>query len=370
MTRLLCIPLICLCLTGLLTTLSLRAATAPFPADSVGVEKRDGKRFIVHHVDQGQTLYAIARRYKTSVAALREANPDIKDAVRYDQVVRVPLADLSRKERKAIDKVIRESEKETDVAKESTSASAKQPSDKSEKNTEPVRKTTGKAEPVVSGNSGIHVVQSGQTLYSLAVRYNVLQANLRKWNNLNSDNVLIGQALIVSERAYTARQPANAPAPKPEPAKTTPRANTPKPTPKTDKPTSAATPPAERERNNLPATASTTDAPAEEPKVIRAGDSAPLPTHGRRVSDLGLAEAIEGNNDSGKYLALHRSAPIGMLVQVRNDVNNQSIWVKVIGRLPDTGVNDRILIKLSARAFAKLSPNDRRFRTEVSYIIP
>ncbi|MBC8154068.1 MAG: LysM peptidoglycan-binding domain-containing protein [Bacteroidetes bacterium] len=368
MTRLLRIPLICLCLMGLLTTLSLRAATAPFPVDSVGVEKRDGKRFIVHHVDQGQTLYAIARRYKTSVAALREANPDIKDAVRYDQVVRVPLADLSRKERKAIDKVIRESEKEADAAKESKSVSTKPSSDKSEKNAEPVRKASGKAEPVVSGNSGIHVVQSGQTLYSLAVRYGVLQANLRKWNNLNSDNVLIGQALIVSERAYTARQPANAP--KPEPVKPSPKASTPKPAPKADKSTSAATPPAERERTNPPATASTTDGPAEEPKVIRAGDSAPLPTHGRRVSDLGLAEAIEGNGDSGKYLALHRSAPIGMLVQVRNDVNNQSIWVKVIGRLPDTGVNDRILIKLSARAFAKLSPNDRRFRTEVSYIIP
>ncbi len=92
-----------------------------------------------------------------------------------------------------------------------------------------------------------------------------------------------------------------------------------------------------------------------------------MPTRGRRVSSSGVAEMIEGSG-SGKYLALHRSAPIGTLVQVRNEFNNQSMWVKVIGRLPDTGVNDKILIKLSTQAFTKLSPEDRRFRAEVSYI--
>lgn len=352
-----------LCLTGLLAAISAPAAPNPLPVDSVGVEKRDGKRFIVHHVDQGQTLFAIARRYKTSVGAIRAANPDIKDAVRYDQVVRIPMTDLSRKEKKAVDKAVRTSEKETD-AKETRPADSKTAT-RSEKAADPVKKPGKKAEPVVSGNSGIHVVEPGQTLYSLAVRYNVPQANLRKWNSLSTDNVLIGQALIVSERAYTARQPANAP--KTEPAKPAAKPTTPKPAPpRIDKPEKPApTPVTDRERTSPPATTSAT-----EPKVIRAGDTAPLPTQGRRISDLGLAEAIEGNDDSGKYLALHRSAPIGTLVQVRNDVNNQSIWVKVIGRLPDTGVNDRILIKLSARAFAKLSPTDRRFRTEVSYIIP
>lgn len=362
---------ICLGLLGVLTTVSLQAAPTPSPVDSVGVEKRDGKRFVIHHVDQGQTLFAIARRYKTSIAALREANPDIKDAVRYDQVVRVPLADLSRKERKAVDKAIRQSEKETEaVATKETKSTATPPSDKTGKTAEPARKSTKKAEPVVSGNSGIHVVEPGQTLYSLAVRYGVLQANLRKWNNLSTDNVLIGQALIVTERAYTARQPTTAP--KSEPTKSTPKPPVTKPVPtKTDKPAPTPTPaPAGRERVSQPAATTTAEEPATEPKVIRAGDTAPLPTRGRRVSDLGLAEVIEGNDDSGKYLALHRSAPVGTLVQVRNDVNNQSIWVKVIGRLPDTGVNDRILIKLAPRAFAKLSPTDRRFRAEVSYIIP
>ena len=351
------------CLLGLLPGHSARATPHPAPADSVGVEKRDGKRYVIHHVDQGQTLFGIARRYRTSVASIKAANPDIKDAVQYGQVVRVPLTDLTRKERKAVDKAIGSTEKEKEATTETTKTTDSKPADAP-------KKTTKKSGTTVSANSGIHVVEPGQTLYSLAVRYGVLQADLRKWNNLSSNNVLIGQALIVSERAYQARQPVGSP--KPEPARPTPKPTSPKPTPAKQEKQVSVTPPekqvsvTERDHTTPPAATSAT----EEPKVIRAGDTAPLPTHGHRISDIGLAEVIEGNDNSGKYLALHRTAPIGTLAQVRNDVNNQSIWVKVIGRLPDTGVNDRILVKLSARAFAKLSPSDRRFRAEVSYIIP
>ncbi len=110
--------------------------------------------------------------------------------------------------------------------------------------------------------------------------------------------------------------------------------------------------------------------PIAEVELPHPGNDAPMPTRGRRLSTTGVAEMIEGPDGSGKYLALHRTAPIGTLVQVRNAFNSQSIWVKVIGRLPDTGVNDKILIKLSSQAFAKLSPDDRRFRAEVSYIAP
>lgn len=361
-------------LIGLLTLGTVRAAT-PFPTDSVGIEKRDGKRLIIHHVDQGETLFSIARRYHSSADAIRDVNPGLKDALQYGQVVRVPLDDsnLSRRERKALDKSIREAEKAKEATAEATKETKPTESkavEKDEKTAVSPPKATKKAEPA---NSGIHVVEAGQTLYSLAVRYGVLQSSLRKWNNLTSDNILVGQALIVSERAYYSRQPAKTEPVKNEPPKAEPVKTAPKPIksspPKADKSTATVTPEHD-DTNASTASASVADTPAEEPKVIRPGDTAPLPATGKRVSDIGLAEAIEGSENSGKYLALHRSAPIGTLVQVRNDVSNQSIWVKVVGRLPDTGINDRVLVKLSARAFAKLSPVDRRFRAEVSYIVP
>ncbi|GAB4019121.1 hypothetical protein GCM10028808_55940 [Spirosoma migulaei] len=360
-----------------------------FVVDSVGVEKKDGKRFILHRVDEGQTLFGIARRYGRSVAEIKAANPDMKDAVRYDQLVRVPIPDgaLSRKQEKVIDKAIKKKEKEE---KRETKVEAKaadtKPVTKVEKASE---KDTKKSDD--PARAGIHVVEPGQTLYSLAGRYGVLQSDLRKWNNLSGNNVLIGQALIVSEKAYLARTPSSqitTSAPKtaessprtetpakpvavnsPEPRANEPRTSEPRPTTPTEsKP--ERHPEREAGTGSTSAKPSATDTkPAEvEVELPRAGNDAPMPTRGRRISASGVAEMIDGADGSGKYLALHRTAPIGTLVQVRNEFNNQSLWVKVIGRLPNTGVNDKILIKLSAQAFAKLSPDDRRFRAEVSYI--
>jgi rare lipoprotein A (peptidoglycan hydrolase) len=55
------------------------------------------------------------------------------------------------------------------------------------------------------------------------------------------------------------------------------------------------------------------------------------------------------------------------LVNVKNQSNGTSIWVKVIGKFPDTG--DKTIIKLSPRAFEKLNPSDRRIKAEISYML-
>lgn len=374
-----------LLLSECISTLTIHAHPIPAPSvaltDSVGVEKKGGKRYILHRVDEGQTLYAIARRYSRSVAEIKAANPDMNESVRYDQLVRIPIPDgaLSKKEAKAIDKAIRKEEKEQ---KREAKTDAKPTSAEVKSATRNEKDTKRADDPA---RAGIHVVEPGQTLYSLATKYGVPQSDLRKWNSLSSDNVLIGQALIVSEKAYVARLPASpaptAPAKTPDaPTKTNPaRTTEPRPTPtpprkseespetKSERPASGS----DTRRSDAPSPP--TDASTKPAEVIiespRAGNDAPMPIRGRRISDSGVAEMIEGTDGSGKYLALHRTAPIGTLVQVRNEFNNQSVWVKVVGRLPNTGVNDKILIKLSTQAFAKLSPEDRRFRAEVSYIV-
>ena len=369
------------------------------PADSVGVEKKDGKRFILHRVDEGQTLFAIARRYNRTVAEIKSVNPDMNVAVKYGQLVRVPIPDgaLSKKQEKTIDKVIKKQEKEE---KREAKAVDKQADKPVKADVKPAKSDVKAVKADDPARAGIHVVEPRQTLYSLATRYGVSQDDLRKWNNLPGNNVLIGQALIVSEKAYQARMPSSPtpaatpakPAETPKPAdtpnhhsdgNTTPTANPARPTePRT--PESRPAEPKPERRPDAPSTPANTKPaepenrsstkPADKPADVeiespRPGNDAPMPTRGRRVSSSGVAEMIEGNDGSGKYLALHRSAAIGTLVQVRNEFNNQSLWVKVIGRLPNTGVNDKILIKLSTQAFAKLSPEDRRFRAEVSYIV-
>jgi LysM repeat protein len=392
-----------LLLSGTLFTSALQARPG-LPAykvavDSIGIEKKDGKLFILYKVTEGQTMYAVARRYGRSVADIKSANPGIPDAIRYNQVIRVPIPEgsISRKQEKALTKAVREEEKmkkreakgkEKEATKTEPSAKVETPEAKANKE---IKKSTDPTQ------SDIHVVEAGQTLYSLAQRYNVSQSDLRKWNNLNSNNVLIGQALVMSEKAYQARTPSTpykaaaktpdsstrgsrtSPERTPAPSRPEPAAPT-RPEPKTETKSEPKAEPKSEPRAERPATESTkaeSSAPAAAPKpsddivveTPRAGNDAPMPTRGRRLSSSGIAEEIEGSDNSGKYLALHRSAPIGSLVQVRNAFNNQSVWVKVVGRLPDTGVNDKILIKLSSQAFTKLSPNDQRFRADVSYIV-
>ncbi|MFD1140474.1 LysM peptidoglycan-binding domain-containing protein [Larkinella insperata] len=344
-----------LLLAGCLT--SMVAQAHPILPDSLGMEKKEGKLYVLHRVEQGQTLFSLVRKYKTTLQAIKEANPGLPDNVRYNQVVRVPASNLSRKQEKAVTKAIKKEEKEQQREEREV-----------------------KTETAKEANSGIHQVEPGQTLYSLATRYGVSMDAVRRWNNLPSDNIVSGQALIVSEKAWRVREPLAKPA---TPHRTEPAAEAARTSrndsPKTERPAPPRTlPPAPREEAPRPTEAERTPAeptssePAE-PRIIRPGDSGPLPNPGgnaRRMSEIGMAEVIDQSGNSNKYLALHRTAPIGTLVLVRNDMNQQSIWVKVIGRLPDTSVNEKVIVKISARAFEKLSPVDRRFRAEVSYLVP
>lgn len=281
--------------------------------DSVGSEKSNGRIYILHKVDPGQTLYAVMRRYGVSVKEIKAANEGMGDNLRSDQVIRVPYTPPKQT------RVAAKEERKEERRKEAEEKKA------------PVAPSTS-----ASAAFGIHRVEQGQTLYSIAVKYGVTLADIRKWNDMTSDNVRLGEDLIVSEKAFVKLQPAATPFPTPT-----------KPVEKVEP--AAPAPVMEKPRKSDPA-----------PEVAEAS--------ARRMSESGLAEVIDAETSSSKYLALHRTAPIGTLVQVTNEFNQAEIWVKVVGRIPDTGNNRDIIIKLSTRAFEKLSPNSRRFRASISYI--
>jgi hypothetical protein len=87
-----------------------------------------------------------------------------------------------------------------------------------------------------------------------------------------------------------------------------------------------------------------------------------------KVIEAGLAESISDSGDTEGYYALHRSAPVGTILQVRNEMNNLSVFVKVVGKLPDTGANDKLVVKITQKAYERLAAVDRRFRVEVTYL--
>ncbi len=175
----------------------------------------------------------------------------------------------------------------------------------------------------------IHIVAPKQGLLSVANMHKVTMAELRKWNNLTSDRLQEGQRLIVSD------------------------------------PASSTSSIAVDKSSLLPAKAATVTATTSIEETTPVKEKGPEDI--KKKIETGIAELIDVPDNSGKFLALHRSAPIGTLVLVKNLTNNQSIWVKVIGRLPNG--DSKVIIKLSPKAFEKLNAVDKRVRAEISYLL-
>jgi len=76
---------------------------------------------------------------------------------------------------------------------------------------------------LVDYSAGVHVVQPGETLYSIAWRYRVDHHELARWNGLSDPDVIfVGQRLSLRPRApaptNASRQPPAQPSPRPLPA--------------------------------------------------------------------------------------------------------------------------------------------------------
>ncbi|HAP63054.1 MAG TPA: hypothetical protein DCR93_27340 [Cytophagales bacterium] len=84
--------------------------------------------------------------------------------------------------------------------------------------------------------------------------------------------------------------------------------------------------------------------------------------------EKGLCEVIDGSSETKKYLAMHATAPIGTIMEVRNEMNDLKVFVRVVARLPQTTDNERLLLKISNAAYERLGAADKRFPIEISYI--
>ena len=276
------------------------------PSDSIGMEMRGGQRFVKHRVAAGETLSAISRRYRVSLDQLTAANPQIKNGLGVGQIVFVPRPAAGK----------------TSAAASGGNSSAP---------------TT--AAVVVPAR---YTVARGETLFGIARKFQLAPDDLIKLNKLPAGGaVRIGQQLLLTASEAD------------EPVVIATAAVAPKPAP--DKPAQIAT--------------VTPEKPAEKDREESKEDRTPTRASEvlARVVENGLGAPIE-KSLTDKYLALHKTAPIGTIMQVKNAMNGQSVYVRVIGKLPDTGENNNILVRLSPRAVQKLGTADSRFRVETNYI--
>jgi len=103
----------------------------------------DGKKYYVHHVQSGNTLYGIQQLYSTDLKLILEANPNLSDNLAIGQEVLIPIAITDEK------------------------------------------------------HYGTHTVASGETLYGISKKYKCTVPDLKKLNPGIEDGISIGQKINI-----------------------------------------------------------------------------------------------------------------------------------------------------------------------------
>ena len=117
-------------------------------------------RFRSHEVERGDTIGALARRYGVSVPSIRQANNLQNNTIRLGKTLVIPLRGT-------------EQSTSTNLAHRTTRESQKEGQQR-------------------------HQVMSGETLWSIAKRYQVSVSELLQWNKLNADSPLqLDQILLI-----------------------------------------------------------------------------------------------------------------------------------------------------------------------------
>ena len=118
----------------------------------------NGKKYYVHTVKSGDTLYSIAKAYEVGEDAIRDSNPGVADGLRIDQTVKIPVPES------AILKAKAEKKRKKDYI--------------------------------------THKVKAGQTLYAIARDYNISVATLREDNpSVNPQALSVGETLWIRRAA-------------------------------------------------------------------------------------------------------------------------------------------------------------------------
>ena len=163
-----------------------------------------------------------------------------------------------------------------------------------------------------AGKGGYHTVRAKETLYGLSRRYGVALDSLRSWNNIDGSVLRIGQVLRLSASLDV------------------------------------------RGVSGQPILAS-----------IDTLFNAAYAFRKRREEGFAI-----GIQDKGQGLyALHRLAPVGMLIKVSNQMNGRTIFARVVGRLPNLERYDKYALSLSKKAYALLGTStDKQIPVSIEYM--
>ncbi len=73
--------------------------------------------------------------------------------------------------------------------------------------------------------------------------------------------------------------------------------------------------------------------------------------------------------ENKQLFALHRTAPIGSTIRIYNPMFHRTLFVKIIGRIPNAGYTPDVMVVLSPYCAKTLGAIDARFLVELHYLL-
>lgn len=297
----------------LFVTLLITITTTVFARptrDSIGVENNNGKKVILHKLDPKDNYYSLGRRYNVSP----------KDIIAFNN--NAPLI---------IGNIVKVPTNRPFLEPSAPPKPTPQPSVQ-----KPVAQQLQTQQPQSSqqNNAIDYKVSAGETLYSIAKRFNTTVADIQQTNNLTSANLTPGEIIKVyqggSQAAAAAQQETVA------------------------------------KQDNTAMT-----------NPVSAVDSANASKFNANRYGLyekdeqGVATWMDSSGlDPNKKLVLHRTAPVGTVIKITNPMTNLTTYAKVVGKFTDNEDNKDVIIVVTKNVAESIGAQDKRFRVNISYGSP
>ena len=197
-----------------------------------------------------------------------------------------------------------------------------------------------------SGSPIYHKVKKGETVFSIAKKYKVSTAEIKKWNRLKGNNIQAKQKLIVgySNNKTMVDKAAQKKIKQPAAVKTTPET-----------------------KKSVPALSQRQVKQEKKKEENIESETVAM----KEISEDGIASWIDDEDiNTGKYYALHRTVHVGTIIKVTNGANQKSVYVKVLGKIPARDELDVIIIQISKGAADKLEVREAHFNAVLNYSLP
>ncbi|HNP20425.1 MAG TPA: LysM peptidoglycan-binding domain-containing protein [Panacibacter sp.] len=311
-----------------------------------------------HTIAKGETLSGLAKKYSTTVGDIMRLNGMHADSkLMIGQKIKIPQAGKS-------------------VPNTTAAAPVKSV-------TETAPKTVANTSPATAG---IHIVKKGETLYSIGKKYGVSIEKLKLWNNIQKDNIEVGEVLAVDAKAIAEAQvereaqqkqavapgntekavveDAGSAGPK---AVVVPAAAEKAATDKKTATNAVAAPEIDIDtKNEVPG--KQLSAAADGSDNFFSKDFSTLKTAGELktiAGPSGIFKTASGWDDK-KFYILMNDAPTGSVVKVKSASGN-IIYAKVLWPIDDIKANEGLTFRISDAAASALGIGDQKFGLIVQY---